>query len=71
MFQYLEKRFNSRAAKLTGTFIMIVQQVCIIIIRQRLNTRQRTHARTHAHELQNEVQITYLYCQHAHVRPLP
>jgi len=26
-FQYLELRFNSKVAKLTGTFIMIVQQV--------------------------------------------
>lgn len=27
VFQYLEKRFKSRPAKLTGTLIMIVQQV--------------------------------------------
>ena len=26
-FQYLERRFQSKAAKLTGTFIMIIQQV--------------------------------------------
>ena len=27
LFQYLESRFQSKAAKLTGTFIMIIQQV--------------------------------------------